>query len=520
MKKKYFDQRFCFLVFIFILTLSSCRQSRTLMSTSSQFQPKREFRGAWIHVIGQSQYKDMTSSEMKLYLTDMLNTLQDCHINAIVFQVRPTADAFYHSEIEPWSRYLTGVQGQAPDGNFDPMTFMIEECHRRGMEFHAWLNPYRVTASLNDELADEHVYWEHPEWFVRYGNQIYFDPGLPESRTYICKVVEDIVRRYDVDAIHMDDYFYPYPIAGESFPDDNSFNRYAFAQGFSSDRRADWRRNNVNILIEQLKYTIVRTKPWVRFGVSPFGIYRNQKDTPDGSGSDTRGLQNYSDLYADVLLWTEKGWIDYLIPQIYWEIGHPSADYAKLVPWWAQQKNGGHLYIGQDVLRTMQNVDLNKDGANQLPSKMSIIGDRSAIDGNCWWPAYRVTDNSVGIIDSLKNNYQAYPALIPAYSHLHDGRPKEVKSLKAEWTRHGYLLHWEPNGHPSNPEVAQYFVVYCFSDKEKKNLNDPTKIVSITRNPFYQLPYKDGKIQYNYVITSVDRFHNESSKGKSKKVRL
>ncbi|MDL2322659.1 family 10 glycosylhydrolase [Bacteroidales bacterium OttesenSCG-928-A17] len=486
----------------------------------AQQPPKREFRGAWIHVIGQNQYKDMSPETMKSYWIGMLDSLRACHVNAIIFQVRPTADALYYSEIEPWSRYLTGTQGEAPEGNFDPMAFMIRECHKRGMEFHAWLNPYRVTASSGDELVNSHVFWKHPEWFVRYGNQIYFDPGLPESRAHICKVVKDILQRYDVDAIHMDDYFYPYPIPGQVFPDEESFNRYGAEQGFAPHQRADWRRNNVNTLIEQLKYTIVLTKPWVRFGISPFGIYRNKKDTPDGSGSDTRGLQNYDDLYADVLLWTEKGWVDYLIPQVYWEIGHSAADYAALLPWWSQKKNGGHLYIGQDVVRSMQAADLQKTEQNQLPAKMDMKNSFPGIDGNCWWPAYRLTDNFIGIADSLKNNHQAYPALIPAFSHMHTKSPKDVKSLKAEWTSDGYILHWKQNGKPYNPETGHYFVIYRFNDKEKVNLNDPSKIICVTGETSYKLPYENGKTKYQYVVTSVDRFHNESKKGKSKKVKL
>ena len=490
------------------------------LSIYAQQSSKREFRGAWIHVIGQDQYRSMVPDEMKIYLSDLLDSLQACRVNAVIFQVRPTADAFYYSEIEPWSKYLTGIQGQAPVGNFDPMAFMIKECHRRGMEFHAWLNPYRVTAAAGDVLCDEHLFWKHPEWFVRYGNQIYFDPGLPECRAHICTVVKDIVGRYDVDAIHMDDYFYPYPISGEIFPDENSFSRYAPVQGFSPDQRADWRRNNVNVLIEQLKRTITLTKPWVRFGISPFGIYRNQKDTPDGSGSDTRGLQNYSDLYADVLLWTEKGWVDYLIPQVYWEIGHSAADYAVLVPWWSLKKNGGHLYIGQDVVRSMQANDLNVREANQLPEKMKLTQSFPAVDGNCWWPAYRVADNFLGVADSLKTNFHIHPALIPAYSYMHAKPPKDVKSLKAEWTPQGYVLHWKRNGDPSNPEVAQYFVVYRFGNKEKVNLNDPSKIVCITGETSYLLSYEKGKIPYKYVVTSVDHFHNETKKGKTKKVKL
>lgn len=486
----------------------------------SQTVPKREFRGAWIHVIGQNQYKEIRPNEMKVYFIHLLDRLQACNINAVVFQVRPAADAFYYSEIEPWSRYLTGVQGQAPATNFDPMAFVLEEAHKRNMEFHAWLNPYRVTASENDVLCESHSYYQHPERFIKYGKQIFFDPGLPENRSHICSVVKDIVGRYDVDAIHMDDYFYPYPIAGEPFHDENSFNRYAPAQGFDRNRLGDWRRNNVNLLIEQIKQAILVTKPWVRFGISPFGIYRNRKNTQDGSGSNTNGLQNYDELYADVLLWVKKGWIDYCIPQLYWEIGHQAADYETLIDWWSKNRYDRPLYIGQSIDRTVKASDLKFPLQNQLPRKMQCVRSLPEIAGICWWSGYDIVRNNGGIADSLQNHYHAYPALIPAYTHLHKKAPKDVKSLKAEWVSYGYLLHWQRNGNPQDPEKAHYYVIYCFKNSEKVNLNDPSKIVAITRNTSYLLPYDKGKIKYKYVVTSVDRFHNESPKGKSKKVKL
>jgi len=486
----------------------------------SQPSPKREFRGAWIHVIGQSQYQTMSPGEMKRYFINILDNLQAMHINAVIFQVRPAADAFYYSDIEPWSRYLTGTQGKAPEGNFDPMAFVLEEAHKRGMEFHAWLNPYRVTASDNDVLCDTHLYYQHPERFVKYGKQLFFDPGLPENRDWICKVVRDIVSRYDVDAIHMDDYFYPYPIAGEKFADDNSFRRYGLNHGYTAGQIGDWRRNNVDRLIEQIKHTIVLTKPWVRFGISPFGIYRNKKNTPDGSGSDTNGLQNYDELYADILLWMHKGWIDYCIPQIYWEIEHPSADYETLIHWWSKQRRNCQLYIGQDVERTMKFADPQFPERNQLPRKIQLERTLPGIEGNCWWPGYSLVRNSKGVADSLKYHYQAYPALIPAYTHLHKKAPKDVKSLKAEWMPTGYYLHWQRNGDPKNPEKAQYYVIYRFNKGEKTQLNDPSKIVAITKDIAFFLPYEKGTVKYKYVVTSVDRFHNETKKGKSKEVKL
>ena len=490
------------------------------LTTFSQPAPKREFRGAWIHVIGQSQYKNMTSQEMRLYFINLLDSLQSYNVNAVIFQVRPTADAFYYSEIEPWSQYLTGTQGIALDGNFDPMAFLVEETHKRTMEFHAWLNPYRVTASDNDILCDTHLYYQYPERFLKYGKQLYFDPGLQVNRDHICKVVKDILCRYDVDAIHMDDYFYPYPILGEQFPDENSFTKYAPIQGFTSNQIGDWRRHNVNLLIEQIKQTIISVKPWVRFGISPFGIYRNRKSTPDGSGSNTNGLQNYDDLYADVLLWMKKGWIDYCIPQIYWEIGHSAADYETLINWWSMQQSNCQIYVGQSVDRTMNAADLQFKERNQLTRKMQLERTLPNIYGNCWWPGYSLIGNNNGIVDSLKNNYQSYPALIPAYTQLHKKTPKDVKSLKAEWTWNGYLLHWRRNGDPKDPEKAQYYIVYRFNNGDKTQLNDPSKIVAVTKKTFILLPYDKGKIKYKYVVTSVDRFHNETKKGKSKKVKL
>ena len=490
------------------------------LSAFSEPPPKHEFRGAWLHIIGQSQYKYMTSQEMQLYFIYLLDSLQSCNVNAVIFQVRPTADAFYFSDIEPWSQYLTGTQGQAMEDGFDPMEFVLEETHKRTMEFHAWLNPYRVTASDKDVLCNTHLYYQYPERFLKYGKQLYLDPGLKENRDHICKVVKDIVSRYDVDAIHLDDYFYPYPIAGERFPDEDSFKKSASAQGFSSNQIGDWRRNNVNLLIEQIKLTIVSTKPWVRFGISPFGIYRNKKSTPDGSGSDTNGLQNYDDLYADILLWMQKGWIDYCIPQIYWEIGHSAADYEKLINWWSMQQSDCQIYIGQSVDNTMNASDSQFSKSNQLPRKMQLERTLPGIHGNCWWPGYSIVSNYNGIADSLRNNYQIYPAIIPAYTHLHKKTPKDVKSLKTEWTWNGYLLHWRRNGDPKDPEKAQYYIVYRFNNGEKTQLNDPSKIVALTKKTFILLPYEKGQIKYKYVVTSVDRFHNETKKGKSKKVKL
>lgn len=474
--------------------------------------PKREFRAAWIQSVN-GQFRGMPTEKLKQNLIGQLNSLQKAGINAIIFQVRPEADALYASRLEPWSRFLTGVQGKAPEPYWDPMQFMIDECHKRGMEFHAWINPYRTKTTLKSELAPNHVYNIHPEWFVTYGDQLYFDPALPESRRHICMVVSDIVSRYDVDAIHMDDYFYPYPIKGKDFPDDASFAR--FGGGFSN--KGDWRRSNVNVLIKKLHETIREIKPWVKFGVSPFGIYRNESSDP--LGSKTKGLQNYDDLYADVLLWAREGWIDYNIPQIYWHIGHPVADYETLVKWWARNTENRPLFIGKSVMNTVQNADPKNPSINQLPRKMALQRAYQTIGGSCQWPASAVVENAGKYRDALIAEYHKYPALPPVFDFMDNEAPAKVRRMKSVWTEDGYILFWTAPKYKEEMNRAVQYVVYRFNDKEKVNIDDPSHIVAITRDNFYKLPYEDGKTKYRYVVTALDRLHNES-KSVGKKIKL
>ena len=474
--------------------------------------PKREFRAAWIQSVN-GQFRGMPTEKLKQNLIGQLNSLQKAGINAIIFQVRPEADALYASRLEPWSRFLTGVQGKAPEPYWDPMQFMIDECHKRGMEFHAWINPYRTKTTLKSELAPNHVYNIHPEWFVTYGDQLYFDPALPESRRHICMVVSDIVSRYDVDAIHMDDYFYPYPIKGKDFPDDASFAR--FGGGFSN--KGDWRRSNVNVLIKKLHETIREIKPWVKFGVSPFGIYRNESSDP--LGSKTKGLQNYDDLYADVLLWAREGWIDYNIPQIYWHIGHPVADYETLVKWWARNTENRPLFIGQSVMNTVQNADPKNPSINQIPRKMALQRAYQTIGGSCQWPASAVVENVGKYRDALIAEYHKYPALPPVFDFIDNEAPAKVRKMKPVWTEDGYILFWTAPKYKEEMNRAVQYVVYRFNDKEKVNIDDPSHIVAITRDNFYKLPYEDGKTKYRYVVTALDRLHNES-KSVGKKIKL
>lgn len=479
---------------------------------AQEMYPKREFRGAWIQCVN-GQFQGMPVGQMRKTLTEQLDNLKGAGVNAIIFQVRAEADALYKSPYEPWSRFLTGVQGKAPSPVWDPLQFMVEECHKRGMEIHAWINPYRAKTKGTTALSPLHPYNTHPEWFVEYAGQLYFDPGLPESRKYICKIVRDIVSRYDIDAIHMDDYFYPYPNPGEKFPDDLSF--AAYGRGFTD--RGDWRRDNVNVLIKEIHETVRDTKPWVKFGVSPFGIYRNKKSNPNGS--DTNGLQNYDDLYADVLLWVNNGWVDYNIPQIYWEIGHPAADYDTLVRWWARNASARPLYIGQDVMRTVTKPDPKNAGQNQTPAKFKLQRSLPTVQGSCLWYAAAVVENKGNYRDMLADKYHKFPALWPTSPFIDDKAPGKVRKLKPVWTEDGYILFWSAPKAKTVMDEATHYVVYRFLRKEKVNLDDATRIVAITRNEFYKLPYEDGKTKYRYVVTALDRLHNES-KPVSKKLKL
>lgn len=475
-------------------------------------QQKREFRGAWIQCVN-GQFQGMSAEVMQQTLTYQLDELQKDGANAIIFQVRPECDALYASPYEPWSRFLTGVQGRAPQPYWDPLQWMVDQCHRRGMELHAWINPYRAKTKGTTGLSANHVAVKHPGRVFSYDGQYIMNPGLDENREYICRVVSDIVRRYDIDGLHMDDYFYPYPAAGETIPDEALFRSRSNGIGNIND----WRRYNVNLFVKQLHDTIMSIKPWVKFGVSPFGIYRNKANDPNGS--DTRGLQNYDDLYADVLLWVNNGWIDYCVPQIYWQIGHPTADYKTLIEWWNRHAAGRPLYIGEDVERTVKYPDLQKPSTHQMPAKMALHSQLSNVSGTVLWYAKAAVDNIGNYGTMLRNNYWRYPALQPLMPFIDHKAPKKVKKLKPVWTQDGYVLFWTaPNGSGWQNEAAQY-VVYRFAPHEKVNIGDASKIVEITRNTFYKLPYDNGKTTYTYVVTALDRMHNESKMVK-KKVKL
>lgn len=494
-----------------------------ILPASAQESPRREFRGAWLHIVGNQQIKNLSREQIQQWFTSTLDQLQAQGCNAVIFQIRPQADAFYASELEPWTRFLTGEQGVAPDPFWDPLRFMIEECHARGMELHAWLNPYRVTSNDQEQLHPDHLYFKKPGIFKRYGKQLYFDPGEPEAVVHTVRVIADIVNRYDVDAIHFDDYFYPYPERFEEFHDDASFDKYGAAQGFEYWQKNDWRRHNVETLIHAVNDTIKAIKPWVRFGISPFGIHRNKKDTPDGSGSDTNGLSNYDQLFADVPGWADKGYIDYIVPQLYWRIGHPAADYDVLIRWWNDSNFKGHLYIGQSI-STFSEPDIDNPAVTQTARKMQLVRELENVDGNVWWPGWSLAPQAqpgysgphkgartdFALQDSLRLVYQKDLALIPAYTDLDTVAPRAVASFKVS----GQGFSWKPVQTDDVLQQPHFYVVYRFAAGEEVDLPKSGHIVKITREKQYKPSGKrDGK--HKYVVTVVDKCWNESEPSKA-----
>ena len=481
-----------------------------LTAGAREMYNKREFRGAWIQCVN-GQFQGMSPDAMRKTLTYQLNELQKDGVNAIIFQVRAECDALYPSTIEPWSRFLTGMQGRAPQQHWDPLQWMIEQCHKRGMELHAWINPFRAKTKGTAALASNHVAVKYPERVFEYNNLYILNPGNPMNRYYICDVVSDILKRYDVDGIHIDDYFYPYPEAGVRINDDREFQMY---NDKHINDRNDWRRDNVNEFMKLMYETIHSIKPWVKFGVSPFGIYRNKRNDPQ-MGSDTRGLQNYDDLYADVIKWVDKGWVDYCVPQLYWEIGHKAADYDTLIRWWNKHASNRPLYIGEDIERTAKNADPNNPRAHQMGAKFKLHEQMDNVQGTVLWYAKAAVDNIGNYGHMLRNKYWKYPALQPEMSYIDRKAPKKVRKLKKIITSDGPVLFWTaPKGKGWDNEAVKY-VIYRFGRDEKINLDDPTRIMKVTYDTFFNIPVGARGV---YVVTALDRMENES-KGKKIKIK-
>ncbi|MDY7393765.1 family 10 glycosylhydrolase [Aureibaculum sp. 2210JD6-5] len=470
-----------------------------------------EFRGVWIATVNNIDWpseKNLTPVTQKAELIRMLDKFKDLNFNAVIFQIRPTADAFYNSKYEPWSAYLTDSINSPPNPYFDPLAFAIAETHKRGMEFHAWLNPYRVLINYDKTTTTPlALIKEKPEWFLNYGNTTYFNPGVPEVRAYTNKVVADIVQNYDVDAIHFDDYFYPYKIEGEAFPDEESFKNYGGK--FYPDQLENWRRDNVSTVIKELHTTIKSIKPWVQFGISPFGVWRNKADDPTGSDTDA-GQTNYDDLYADVLLWLKNGWLDYILPQIYWHIGHDRADYKTIAEWWIKNNYNTNLYIGQAMYRLgddEQDEAWTKQDKTEIEKQLDLNKTYKNIKGTTYFSAKSFNKNAYGINEILKEKYYQYPTLPPSSNHKKEFIPEPVSNIRLDKIkRKNYQLSW--NTMPENTEKeAVKFLIYKFDRGESMDINNPSKIIALTGETHFNI-HKKVKKRTAFVIFPVSRNNN------------
>ncbi|MCM2390423.1 glycoside hydrolase family 10 protein [Streptomyces albipurpureus] len=372
----------------------------------------REFRGMWLATVSNRDWPSvsgLSATQQRGELLAHLDTAVERGLNAVAFQVRPAADALWPSPHEPWSHWLTGTQGKNP--GWDPLGTAVDEAHRRGLELHAWFNPYRVAVHEDPtRLSADHPARQHPDWVLPYGGKLYYNPGLPEVRAFVQDAMLDAVRRYDIDAVHFDDYFYPYPVTGRSFDDDQAFARYG---GEFADRAA-WRRDNIDLLIREMSERIKETRAGVRFGISPFAVWRNA--TTDPLGSDTRaGIETYDDLHADTRRWVQQGWIDYVVPQVYWHIGFAAADYAKVLPWWNDLVQGTDvsLYIGEALYKA---GDPAQPAAWQDPAELSrhltLARSYDRVEGHCFFSAREVAKDRNGAMARVVADHYGGPAVL------------------------------------------------------------------------------------------------------------
>ena len=477
-------------------------------------QPKYEFRGVWIATVENIDFpskRTLSTEAQKAEFIDILDMHKRNGMNAVVVQIRPATDAFYPSQLEPWSEYLTGVQGKPPVPYYDPLEFMIAETHKRGMEFHAWMNPYRAVFNITkSSVSPTHITRRHPEWFIDYGGKRYFDPGNKDAQRFVESVVQDVVRRYDVDAIHFDDYFYPYRIPSKEFGDAKSFAKYG--NGMSRD---DWRRSNVDSIIVMLAKIIKQENPYCKFGISPFGVWRNKSKDPEGSNT-TAGQTNYDDLYADILLWLKKGWIDYVVPQLYWEMGHKVVGFEVLSEWWANHTYGKQLYIGQGIYRAMEPRSYAWHNKKELPAQIKRLREFPEIQGSVYFSSKSFDRNPNGWSDTLRNNYYKYPAIIPPMEWIDADTPPAPlvqASENASRTYTGYIDLYILQ--PEENEMINRNVIYQFADSSAADFSDPKNIWEIVQagNGYYRfdlsaLPSSQRRVAI--ALTNLSSTNNES----------
>jgi uncharacterized lipoprotein YddW (UPF0748 family) len=396
--------------------------------------PAREFRAAWITEVAANpdwpSQPGLPVAQQKAELISLLDRAQQLHLNALFFQVRPAADAFYSSPIEPWSDRITGVMGKAPEPFYDPLAFAITEAHKRGLELHAWFNPFRAAhPSTKSPPAANHITQTHPELIRHYADQVWLDPGEPAAQARTLAVVLDVVNHYDVDGIVFDDYFYPYPaknLFGHelAFPDDASWKKYGVPSGLI---REDWRRKNVNDFIQKISQGIKAAKPEVQFGISPFGIWRPQNPPQ------IKGLDAYASIYADARLWLASGWVDFLAPQLYWASADHDHSFPVLFNWWrAQNPKGRHIYAA---------LDDTKFPADEITEQIQTVHTQTSVSGEIHYHLISVVNNRA-LATAVQSQYSS-PALVPASPWI-DSLPPEKPNLYAVTENSITAIRWSP----------------------------------------------------------------------------
>lgn len=487
---------------VFLLIPSS---SLARSMPKGKLESTREMRAVWIASVYNLDWpskKGLPADEQKQEFIQLLDDIKAMNMNAVIMQIKPTADAFYPSKFGPWSEYLTGTQGKDP--GYDPLEFMIEEAHKRGLEFHAWFNPYRITMNHTDlnRLSADHPAKAHPDWTIAYGNQLYFNPGIPDAQDFIVDGIEEVVKNYDIDAVHMDDYFYPNKIAGVPFPDQETYETY----GKKFTHIEDWRRDNVNELVKQINNTIKKEKPYVKFGISPFGVWRNIKDDPTGSNT-TAGMTNYDDLYADTREWIQRHHIDYITPQIYWSIGFQPVAYDVLTKWWSNEVKGRpvHLYIGQATYKINQNSDPAWSDPEEYFRQIELNRQSQLVQGSMHFSLKDINRNPLNVKKRLIEETYSKPALIPEMPWLHQKAPKKPIIQSVKKTEDGAVLQIQNDPRSS----ASYYAVYRLSHKGtyefvqtvRKETGSFTQTKDILANQ---------KKSYTYKVTALNRLHHES----------
>ncbi len=484
------------------------------VSFHANAQLKRELRGAWVATVSNVDWpssSSLTAAQQKAEAIAILNNHKQAGINAVYLQVRGECDAIYSSTLEPWSRVLTGTQGVNP--GYDPLAFWIDECHKRGMEFHAWFNPYRAATNINNVYAATHVTKTNTSLLLSQNTLRILDPGKPAVWTYVLKVIMDVLRRYDVDGIHFDDYFYPYPPStGTVYNDNTTFS--SFSRGFTD--KAAWRRANIDTLIKRSNDSIHRVKPWVKFGVSPFGIWRNQSSSSLGSA--TSGLESYSVIYADSKKWLDQQWVDYLMPQLYWTIGYAPADFGVLIPWWNNIANGRHIYAGIGLYKlgnpSFTGTDPNWNTNKQVPSQIRLYRNSSYpnFKGSSFFSALDIVANPLSVRDTMMTNtFFKIPSLIPTMLWRDNISPAAPSGLTANVSVNTVNLNWiKPATTTDEMQKVKRFVVYR-STTTPVNTGTSLNIRTVTNtdvNTFSESAVPAGT--YYYTVVSVDRLYNES----------